>query len=202
MTSGRLDLRQIDVSAPDFLLSDLQDWRRQIDALYSIDAMVHVDLQYLMAYLITAAAVLRPDGKLVMTLATTGTEEGFSRLVQDVSRYWSAQGSPTGSGKLEWVSGSMLESLLPRLGFEIEFLWEPQGIYVMFVASLRRPEVGDQLASGLVRCSAVSVGSRLPGSTCMRTADLERSVNASPNGPGRSMTARQRFRCGRRSDCS
>ena len=44
----------------------------------------------------------------------------------------------------------MLESLLPRLGFEIEFLWEPQGIYVMFVASLRRPEVGEQLASRLV----------------------------------------------------
>lgn len=148
--SGRLDLRQIDVSAPDFLMSDLQDWRRQIDALYSIDAMVHVDLQYLMAYLITAAALLRQDGKLVMTLATTGTEEGFTRLANDVSRYWSAQGRPTGSGKLEWVSGSMLESLLPRLGFEIDFLWEPSGIFVLFVASLRRPEVGDELASNLL----------------------------------------------------
>jgi hypothetical protein len=39
---------------------------RKIDAMYSIDAMVHVDLQYLMAYLVTAALVLKRGGYLIL----------------------------------------------------------------------------------------------------------------------------------------
>jgi SAM-dependent methyltransferase len=139
--SGRLSLRQIDTASPAFLLNDLHDWARQVDALYSIDAMVHVDLQYVMAYLITAAAVLRPGGKLVMTLASPTTQEGFDRLVRDVKWFW-----PHGEGRLEWVSAAMMESLLPRLGFEIDFLWEPPGFNLLLVASLARPDTGAELA--------------------------------------------------------
>jgi hypothetical protein len=40
----------------------------------------------------------------------------------------------------------MVESLLPRLGFDIEFIWEPGGISMLIVASLARPEIGDELA--------------------------------------------------------
>ena len=40
----------------------------------------------------------------------------------------------------------MVESLLPRLGFEVDHIWEARvGISLGVVASLRRPEVGDQL---------------------------------------------------------
>jgi len=148
--SGRLSLRQIDVSTPSFLLTDSSDWARTVDAVYSIDAMVHVDLQYLAAYLIAAARLLRPQGKLILTLASTGTAEGFERLVRDVVRYWSAQSSPSGSGKLEWVNGSMMESLLPRFGFDIDFIWEPEGIFVVLVASLNRPHTGDELAGQIL----------------------------------------------------
>ena len=58
--AGRLSLHRIDPGTPRYLLSNLTEagWRRQVDAVYSIEAMVHVDLQYLMAYLLTAAAVL------------------------------------------------------------------------------------------------------------------------------------------------
>ena len=40
----------------------------------------------------------------------------------------------------------MVESLLPRLGFDIDRLLEPQGsIALGVVATLQRPEVGDEL---------------------------------------------------------
>jgi SAM-dependent methyltransferase len=144
---GRLSLREIDVSTPGFLLGDLHDWRREIDGFYSIDAMVHVDLQYLMSYLVTAAAVLKPGGKLILTLATTNNPDGFQRLLNDVKEYWSGQASPLGSGKLEWVNADLMQRLLPRLGFDVDFIWEPPGIFLLLVASLARPGVGDELAS-------------------------------------------------------
>ena len=106
------------------MLADLTAWAaggREVDAVYSIAAMVHVDLQYLMAYLVTAAAVLRPGGKLTLSLATAATDAGFQKLVEDVGNFWEAQADPAGSSKFEWFSGTMVESLLPRLSrFEVD----------------------------------------------------------------------------------
>jgi hypothetical protein len=128
------------------MLEDLSEWKREVDGFYSVDAMVHVELQYLMAYLITAAAILRPGGKLIRTLASATTDGGFNRLVGDVERYWRPE--VHGTGRLEWVSGCMMDLLLPRLGFQIDHLHEPaRGFYVLLVASLTRPEVGDELAT-------------------------------------------------------
>jgi SAM-dependent methyltransferase len=142
VNSGRLELSEIDASTPASLLDDLAPWRRQVDGFYSIDAMVHVDLQYLTAYLLTAAAVLRPGGKLILTVATATTDVGFQKLLDDVTKQWS---DPL--GKFEWLSGSFVESLLPRFGFDIDLLWEPQqGNSLSLVASLARPQVGSDLA--------------------------------------------------------
>src|SRR3954468_12325191 len=50
---------------------DYLDDRRlagQIDAFYSIDAMVHVTLQHLITYLLTAAVCLRKDGMVLRTI--------------------------------------------------------------------------------------------------------------------------------------
>ena len=81
------------------MLADLtaSGWRREIDAVYSIAAMVHVDLQYLIAYLVTAAAVLRPEGKPILFLATAATDAGFQKLAKDVHNFWEAQADPGGS---------------------------------------------------------------------------------------------------------
>ena len=37
-------------------------WLGYVDAFYSIDAMVHVDIQHLIVYLMTASVCLKPDG--------------------------------------------------------------------------------------------------------------------------------------------
>lgn len=141
LPSDRLDLRQLDTSTPAFLLDDLADWKRQVDAIYSIGVFVHIDLQYLMPYLIAAAAVLKPGGKLIATFGNATTDVGFQRMLEDIRPFWSNPG-----GKYEWLGGCVLESVLPRLGFEIESLTEPNGINMTVVATLARPETGDDLA--------------------------------------------------------
>jgi len=149
VASGRLDLRHLDSADPGFMLRDLQSWRRTVDGFYSIDAMVHVDLQYVTAYLITAAAVLKPGGKLVMTFGTAVTDGGFAKLLEDVKRYWQSQGAA--SGRFEWVSGSLMEDLLPRFGFDVDVVIETTtGTVLPVIASLVEPARGDELTRHLL----------------------------------------------------
>src|SRR5262249_197583 len=67
ITEGRLSLQLLNGITTDQMLADLSErgWSRTVDAVFSIDAMVHVDLQYLIVYLITAALVLKPGGKVI-----------------------------------------------------------------------------------------------------------------------------------------
>ena len=116
--SGRLVLEPLDTAQADWLLADLtqQGWRRRVDGFYSIDSMVHVDLQYLIAYLLTAALVLRPEGSLVLTVADATTDQGFERLLGDVAHYFPGQSAAAGS-KMEWMSPDLVRFILERLGF-------------------------------------------------------------------------------------
>jgi SAM-dependent methyltransferase len=141
--SGRLSLREIDTSHPSFLLTDLADWKGEIDAVYSIAAMVHVDLQYLMAYLVAASAVLKPGGKLILSLANASSEAGFQELLEGIRNTWAGQTSPIGSGKFEWLNSSLVADLLPRLGFEIDQLEERDGWSSLYVVAslVRSPEL-------------------------------------------------------------
>jgi hypothetical protein len=105
---------------------DKKGWVRQVDALVSIDAMVHVDLQFLAAYFVTAAAALRPGGKLVMTLADATTKRGIDKLLDDIKTYYAMQGMP--SLKFEYLSSDIIGAVLKRLGFGITKLdWDDRG---------------------------------------------------------------------------
>jgi SAM-dependent methyltransferase len=96
----------------------------KIDAVYSIDAMVHVDFQYVMAYLVTAALVLKHGGNIMMTLANALSEWGFEELLSSTSYYYDQQGLP--SPKFEWVSVDLIRGVLERLGFTVDFVF-PEG---------------------------------------------------------------------------
>jgi hypothetical protein len=134
--AGRLSLHLIGEESGQ-MLSELDDWRREIDAFYSIDSMVHVDLQDLIPYLLTAALVLRQGGKLILTLADATTPQGFKKLLTDIRL-----GPKT--GKFEWVSPDIAKTILPRLGFEIDLLREA-GHDLSLVATLRRPRMAEGL---------------------------------------------------------
>jgi hypothetical protein len=122
----RLSLHLIEGIPPSEMLDDLADAHllRKLDAFYSIDAMVHVDLQYLVVYFIVAALSLRVGGKLVLTLSNATSEEGFDKLLHDIGWTYPQQGDPNGSGKFEWLSPDIVRFVLSRLGFDV---WMPSG---------------------------------------------------------------------------
>ena len=95
-------------------------WAGSVDCVYSIDAMVHVDLQYLIIYLVTAAHAMKRGGKLVLTLANACSEKGFRKLV-DVAPRMLAR-IHTHNSKFEWMSPDLVTSIFPRLGFDIDVL--------------------------------------------------------------------------------
>ncbi len=88
-----------------------------LDGFYSIDAMVHVDLQYLIPYFLTAAVALREGGHLIMTLADASTKTGFDFLISRTSVYYAPETEPL--GKFEWMSRDIARSIVERLGFEV-----------------------------------------------------------------------------------
>ncbi|MDQ3588596.1 MAG: class I SAM-dependent methyltransferase [Actinomycetota bacterium] len=150
VSNGRLTPHLLHAVDPAQLLDDLEaaGWRRRVDGFYSIDVMVHIDLQYLIVYWLTSALVLRPGGQLVMTLNDVTREPGFEKLLRDIPWTYPAQGRPLGSGKFEWLSPEIIESVLPRLGFRLVKLTEA-GRDCHVVAELEDPERADVLAGHL-----------------------------------------------------
>jgi len=142
----RLSLNLLNTSMASHMLSDLRacGWQRRVDGFYSIDAMVHVDLQYLIAYLLTAAVVLKPGGKLVLTLADATSALGFPALLQDICWTFPLQASPLGSSKFEWLSPDLIRTVLTRLGFNVDW-FGGNGRDLWLVATL----VDVQTADGL-----------------------------------------------------
>ncbi len=141
--SGRLSLHLLGTQ-PEEMYEELQDaaWRRTVDGFFSIDAMVHVDLQDLVTYLLTAAATLVPGGTLVLSLADATTSGGFDKLLDDIRFFHATQGHP--SHKFEWLSPELVRTVLERLGFELYTLsyLNRRDLYV--VAHLARPEQADE----------------------------------------------------------
>ncbi|MGE0717900.1 MAG: methyltransferase [Alphaproteobacteria bacterium] len=110
-------------------------WDGAVDLVFSIDAMVHVDLQYLVAYWIDAAAMLRPGGKMIMSVADATSPHGFDKLIADVPTYFPHQGRIT--SKFEWLCPPMVEHVLGRLGFDVRFIPKLAGRDCWFVATKR-----------------------------------------------------------------
>jgi hypothetical protein len=137
--------------APDELLSDITGcgWKGQADAVYSIDVLVHVTMEHLLAYLITAAAVLKPGGKIVLTLANAASDKGFGKLLKDVARSYPVANPPVGAGRFFWLAPQIVETVLPRLGFEIDLMDDSSTRDLEVVGSLARPEIAPSLEDAL-----------------------------------------------------
>ncbi len=145
VAADRLSLNEIDALAPDAIFAKLESEGlvRKVDAMFSIDAMVHVDLQYLVTYWANAALLLKPGGRVLMTLgdATTGT--GLEKIARDIHKFYQFQGRMC--PKFEYLSVEIVRHVLTSLGFEIELAepWSnfpgraPRDIYL--VARLANP---------------------------------------------------------------
>lgn len=154
VASGRLGFLPIDPLHPDGILAafEREHLAREIDAVFSIDALVHVDLQYLVAYWLNAALLLRPGGWLVFSVADATTEQGFARLLAELAQGYANPGQV--SDRLEYLSFGLIRPLLERFGFEVTFAGHGAaadlgGRDLHVVAQLVRPEAAEALRGHL-----------------------------------------------------
>jgi cyclopropane fatty-acyl-phospholipid synthase-like methyltransferase len=148
--ADRLFLNEIDPVHPDAIYRMLEERGvvRQVDAMFSIDAMVHVDIQYLLVYWINAALTLRPGGRILMTIADPTSHSGFQKIRRDIRKFYKFQGRMC--PKFEYQSEEIARAILTRLGFDIVCLeqWSyfegrpARDLYL--IAELARPEQADR----------------------------------------------------------
>jgi SAM-dependent methyltransferase len=121
IAEGRVDPVLIPAERTSELLEHIErkGLARQLDAFYSIDALVHVDLQYLLVYIITAALCLKERGHLILTLANAVSDLGFSHMIETLKFFYPLQGKP--SSKFEYTSPEMVRVILERIGFTVQF---------------------------------------------------------------------------------
>jgi hypothetical protein len=119
--SQRLSLHLLQGISPSEMLDDLASagLLRNVDAFFSIDAMVHVELQYLVVYLIVSALALREGGQLLLTLANPTSEKGFDKLLRDIRWTYPEQRAPGPGARFAWVSPDLVKFLLSQLGFDV-----------------------------------------------------------------------------------
>lgn len=154
--AGQAHLQQLFGKDPAEMLLDIESrgLGRQLDAVYSIDAVVHVDFQYVAAYLTTAALTLRQGGYVILTLADASSEHGFLHLMRGISLYYDKQGQPC--GKFEYIGPEMVRRFLTRLGFELRYFenWTISGQNVgrdlFVIATLEDLEKADEHRSYLL----------------------------------------------------
>jgi hypothetical protein len=92
---------------------------RKLDAFFAIDAMVHVDLQYLIVYFITAALTLKHNGLLIMTFANAVSQNGFRHLLNGAKPFYPLQGKAT--AKFEYLSPDIVDLVLGQMGFHVNY---------------------------------------------------------------------------------
>jgi SAM-dependent methyltransferase len=121
---------------PDGLRRDLAtaSWMARVDCVCSFDALVHVDLQYMVAYLALASACLRPGGVFSTMLADATSDAGHAKLLTDIRRVWPYQGRAC--HQFQWVSPDIVRSVFGRLDLQVERC-RPEGAYIYVVA--RKP---------------------------------------------------------------
>ena len=84
--------------------------------------MVHVTLQHMITYLLTAAITLRKGGMLLLTLPNVTSDEGFATLLDDARRCYSQQHDPN-IPRFEWLAPELVSDLLAQLGFKVQFIF-------------------------------------------------------------------------------
>ena len=121
----RLHLRRIDERDPRSLPAVVHErgWTGVVDALFSIDTMVHLTWTQVVAILAASTEFLRPGGLAIFSFADCTTETGFHKMLADVKRTLEADGDPA-TGCFQWVSPSLVRDTAERLGFDV-LLCEP-----------------------------------------------------------------------------
>ncbi len=151
VAEGRLFARRIDWTDNEGLLRS-GGHRRDSDLVLAIDVLMMMDFQSALVYLVSAAAMLRPGGRLLATFADAGSDSGFARMMRDLGRHSATDPAPC--TRFHWIDRTLLEAVLPRLGFElVSVVHGPdRGLDIArlyLTAELVDPELGARAAANL-----------------------------------------------------
>lgn len=95
-----------------------KDWPLgTVDAVYSIDAMVHVEWPLVVSYIDSAYQALKQGGLVIMSLANGCSEGGFAKLKNEIPTLYRTNLNP--DGKFHYTSPDMVAKALEK-GFNIE----------------------------------------------------------------------------------
>lgn len=125
-------------SDPRFISRTIADQNlcNKIDAMYSFDAMVHVELHTIVIYIATASVVLKPGGILTMNVADATSTHGFRKLLFNSPGVYQRGGAA--GMQFQFLSRDIIETLLGKFGFE--FSWHNcNDRDLFFTAVLREP---------------------------------------------------------------
>ena len=114
VADGRLRTRRIDWTDNEGLLRT-HGSERDVDLVLAIDVLMMMDFQSALVYLVSAAAMLRPGGRLVATFADGLSDSGLSRMMRDLGRHSASDPAPC--TRFHWIDRALLEGVMPTLGF-------------------------------------------------------------------------------------
>jgi SAM-dependent methyltransferase len=121
IAEGRLLLRQVDERDPDALARAVEaaGWTGHVDAVFSIDTLVHLTITQLTALLLGATKALRAGGLFIGTFANATSRRGQDKLLADIDRVMRAGGDPS-TGCFHWSSPDLISALGIRCGYTVE----------------------------------------------------------------------------------
>jgi SAM-dependent methyltransferase len=93
-------------------------WSGTVDAVFSIDTLVHLTAHQLAALLLGATEALKPGGLFIGTFADGTSAAGLHKLVGDVERVVAAGGDPA-SGCFHWSSPQAITALAKFCGYAV-----------------------------------------------------------------------------------
>jgi cyclopropane fatty-acyl-phospholipid synthase-like methyltransferase len=91
----------------------------ELDLLFSMDAMVHVELSVIFTYLVNANYLLREGGTVAMTTANGASSQAMGKIIKDIPAYFRTGGAFC--GRFFFMSHDILLSLLQHSGFTLEW---------------------------------------------------------------------------------
>ncbi len=120
VTQGRVVLALIDERDANAVsrAATQQGWSGRVDALFSIDTLVHLTAHQLAALLLGATEVLQLGGWFIGTFADGTSANGLRKLVGDVPRVLAANSDPT-TGCFDWSSPEAIRALAQYCGYDV-----------------------------------------------------------------------------------
>jgi cyclopropane fatty-acyl-phospholipid synthase-like methyltransferase len=120
VAAGRLHLASIAENDPRSIQEACRarGWTGQVDALYCIDAFVHLPFAPIASYMLAATEVLRPGGHLIFTFADGTSKAGQDKLLAELDHTVSTSCDPH-IACFHWTSPELVRSFAQRIGFEV-----------------------------------------------------------------------------------